>query len=76
MKKQSNNKRGLKPRDCYLVKTAEACDIQKNRIYYTSPPPLLQDNKYYLGENPKKYQITQVRPNDGNTTGTINSYQQ
>jgi len=58
------------------AKAAEACDIQKNRIYYTSPPPLLQDNKSYLGENPKKYQITQVRPNDGNTTGTINSYQQ
>ena len=55
-------------------KALEACDTKINRIYYTIPPPLLEDNKTYLGENPKRYQITQVRPNDGDTTGTINSY--
>ena len=55
------------------ARAVEACDAQKNRIYYTTPPPLLQDNNTYLGEDPKRYQITQVRPNDGNTIGTINS---
>lgn len=44
---------------------AEGCNITENRLYYDSKNYVFQDVK--AGKNDsKKYDVTQVRPNDGN----------
>ncbi|MBD3587851.1 C39 family peptidase [Bacteroides sp. GM023] len=59
----------------YQRSASSACDLNKNRIYFSSPPPLLEAKNSYLSNPNYKYQITQVRPNDGDYEGTIQQIQ-
>lgn len=48
-----------------------ACDTTNNRFYYDPSVPSLKDDSAY--GHPKGYTVTQVRPNDGNLSGTISA---
>lgn len=50
----------------------EACDTQKNRFYHDSKNCTLRDSAAGT-YNDLIYDISQIRPNDGNYNGTVNS---
>ena len=52
--------------------TSDGCNMTNNRLYYDSKNYIFQDAKAGTNNN-KKYDVTQVRPNDGkNLSETIN----
>ena len=52
--------------------TDDACDTNQNRLYYNPNTHNLQDPKAGAKNN-VIYDVSQIRPNDGNYNGTVNS---
>lgn len=49
------------------------CNNVTNRLIYNPGVPTFSGSQYFTGEE-KSYTVTQVRPNDGDTNGTISQF--